>query len=56
MSFALSAAGLIVLLQAKQGARYKLLFALPALQLSEDRQMIYWAFPSLPLTVGNQPF
>lgn len=32
-----------------------LLSAFPALQLSEDRQMIYWAFPSLSFTIGNQP-
>lgn len=29
--------------------------AFPAFQLSEDRQMIYWAFPSLSFTIGNQP-
>jgi hypothetical protein len=27
----------------------------PAFQLGEDRQMIYWAFPSLPFTIGSQP-
>lgn len=28
--------------------------AFPAFQLSEDRQMIYWAFPSLSFTIGSQ--
>lgn len=28
--------------------------AFPASQLSEDRWMIYWAFPTLSFTIGNQ--
>lgn len=45
---------LIALIIGKVAKARGLFSAFPASQLSEDRQMIYWAFPSLSFTIGNQ--